>query len=78
VLLAEGLPAESYLDTGDRDTFDNGGLPLRLHPAFAIRTWEAAGCAPLVVTGPEVERVRAVIAARADRAARRRARRRAA
>ena len=26
VLLAEGLPAESYLDTGNRGIFDNGGL----------------------------------------------------
>jgi collagen type I alpha len=79
VLLAEGLPAESYLDTGDRDTFENGGAGvLRLHPEFAIRTWEAAGCAPLVVTGPAVARLRALIAARAARAARRRARQRVA
>ncbi|HKM64136.1 MAG TPA: hypothetical protein VJY39_16770 [Acidisphaera sp.] len=76
--LAEGLTAENYLDTGDRDTFENGGAVLRLHPQFAIRTWEAAGCAPLVVTGPEVERTRALIAARRARAARRRARRRVA
>jgi hypothetical protein len=32
VLLAEGLPAESYLDTGNRHMFDNGGASLLLHP----------------------------------------------
>ena len=27
VLIAEGLAAESYLDTGDRSSFSNGGEP---------------------------------------------------
>jgi uncharacterized repeat protein (TIGR03803 family) len=65
VLLAEGLPAESYLDVGQRFTFDNGGGPVALHadfgarmPDFAARMWEACGCAPLVVTGPELQAVR--------------------
>ncbi len=58
ILLAENLPAESYLDTGDRSTFENGGVETDLYPDFASRTWEAGGCARLVVTGPEVERVR--------------------
>jgi hypothetical protein len=35
VLLAEGLPAESYLDTGNRGMFENGGQPLMLHPDMA-------------------------------------------
>ena len=52
VLLAEGLPAESYLDTGDRSNFANGGQPIALHPDFSARMWEAMGCAPLIVTGP--------------------------
>jgi hypothetical protein len=78
LLLAEGMPCESYLDTGNRNSFKNGGLPLRLHPEFATRAWESAGCAPLVVTGPEVERVRALIATRQARSGRRRPRRRAA
>jgi hypothetical protein len=30
--LADGLPAESYLDTGNRGMFENAGLPLTLHP----------------------------------------------
>ncbi len=58
VLLAEGLPAESYLDTGDRANFANGGAVMRLHPDFASRVWEAEGCAPLVVSGPVVAGVR--------------------
>ncbi|MDE2005712.1 MAG: Hint domain-containing protein, partial [Rhodospirillales bacterium] len=32
LLLAEGLEAESYLDTGNRTMFDNAGSPLLLHP----------------------------------------------
>ena len=58
ILLAEGMPAESYLDTGDRSTFENGGVAVELYPDFASRTWESGGCARLVVTGPEVEAVR--------------------
>ena len=30
ILLAEGLPAESYLDTGNRGAFENGGVALHL------------------------------------------------
>jgi hypothetical protein len=58
VLLAEGLPAESYLDTGDRSNFANGDRPLRLYPDFASRVWESASCAPLVVTGPQLDATR--------------------
>ena len=58
VLLAEGLPAESYLDTGDRAKFANGGEPVRLFPDFSVRTWDASGCAPLIVTGPQLNAVR--------------------
>jgi hypothetical protein len=55
VLLAEGLTVESYLDTGDRSNFANGGGPIALYPDFASRAWDAEGCAPLVVTGPELD-----------------------
>jgi hypothetical protein len=58
VLLAANLPCESYLDTGDRANFDNGGRLIRLHADFAARVREAKGCAPLCVTGPQIERVR--------------------
>ena len=59
VILAEGLPTESFLDTGGRADFDNGRTPARLHPAFDRRLWDAKGCAPLVVTGPILTAVRA-------------------
>ncbi len=58
VLLAEGLAAESYLETGGRRMFANGGGPIALHPDFAARVWDAEACAPLIVTGPELERAR--------------------
>jgi len=58
VLLAEGLPVESYLDTGDRASFENGGQPLQLHPEFSVRRWDVLGVAPLVVTGPELDAAR--------------------
>lgn len=59
VLLAEGAPAESYLDTGDRANFINGGRVVTLHPSFGAMRREAGACAQLVVTGPPLERVRA-------------------
>jgi len=63
VLLAEGLPAESYLDIGDRSNFANSSGPVRLHPDFVSRIWDGAACAPLVVTGPQLDAARAHIAA---------------
>ena len=54
VLYAEGVPVESYLDTGNRGSFANGGPILDLHPEFARRVWEAQGCAPIVVCGPQL------------------------
>ncbi|MBN8903134.1 MAG: Hint domain-containing protein, partial [Rhodospirillales bacterium] len=59
VLLAEGLAAESYLDTGNRSAFVNAGPVADLHPSFAALTWEGEGCAPVAVTGPAVEALRA-------------------
>ena len=52
ILLAEGLPAESYLDTGNRGFFANAGAPLVLHPDLTDETnyptREADSCAPFV------------------------------
>jgi len=58
VVFAEGLAVESYLDTGDRANFANGSVVARLHPSFTALTWEAHGCAPLVVAGPVVTTLR--------------------
>jgi T5SS/PEP-CTERM-associated repeat protein len=69
VVLAEGLPAETYLDTGDRAKFE-GGRVTRLFPDFSARIWEIEGCAPLVLTGPRLEKARCACAhARVNRAA---------
>jgi hypothetical protein len=65
VVFAEGLAVESYLDNGDRGFFTNGRAPIRLSPDFAARTWEMAGCAPVVLTGAKLARVRAMLKQRA-------------
>ncbi len=54
VLLAEGLPCESYLDTGNRGAFANGGGATAMHPDFARGMWQTQGCAPLVLDGPHL------------------------
>jgi hypothetical protein len=52
ILLAEGLPAESYLDTGNRGFFANSDAPLVLHPDLTDESdcpsREAGSCAPFV------------------------------
>jgi hypothetical protein len=58
VVFAEGLPTESYLDTGDRANFGNGAPAVVLHPDFSTHVREAEGCALLVVAGPKVDAVR--------------------
>jgi len=65
VLLAEGLPAESYLDTGNRAAFANGGAAAMATPDFARRVWASAACAPLVTDGPRLIRVRQTLLRRA-------------
>ena len=57
VLLAEGLPVESYLDSGNRSAFANGGAVAMAHPDFARAAWTRASCAPLVTDGPVRDRV---------------------
>ena len=63
VLLAEGMPAESYLDTGNRTMFANAPATALRPSAEATRAAEA--CAPLVVGGAALEAVRARLDARA-------------
>ena len=59
IVLAEGLPAETYLDTGNRAFFDNAGPALMLHPEFhvnaGLRSWETDACAPLATDRTELE-----------------------
>jgi hypothetical protein len=69
VLLSEGLPTESYLDTGNRALFSNAGLATVLHPEFAVnaalRCWQTDACAPLAVDAARVRPVWQRLAARA-------------
>jgi T5SS/PEP-CTERM-associated repeat protein len=61
VLLAEGLACESYLDTGNRGAFANGGGAVMMHPDFALRVWERESCARLVLAGAELEAARSFV-----------------
>ena len=54
LLLAEGLPAESYLDTGNRHVFERSGPALALHPEFAMNVWSNRAVAPLHIAGEAV------------------------
>ncbi len=63
VIGAEGLPVESYLDTGDRADF--GGDAIRLFPDFTARlafdtaaVWETRGVAKLVLGGDRLDAIR--------------------
>ena len=62
VLLAQGLPAESFLDMRDGTNYANRPDPMRLYPDYSARMWEAFGCARLIVTGPKLTAARALVA----------------
>ena len=66
VVLAENLPAESYLDTANRSVFTNAGNDVVLHPDFSGGgrvpiLWEAKACAPLLCGGERLHALRAWI-----------------
>jgi autotransporter passenger strand-loop-strand repeat protein/T5SS/PEP-CTERM-associated repeat protein len=61
VLLAQGLPAESFLDMRDGSKYPDRPGPVRLYPDASARMWEAFGCARLVVSGPELAAARALV-----------------
>jgi hypothetical protein len=69
ILLANGLAAESYLNTGNRGFFSNSGEPLMLHPDLTdeadYATREAGSCAPFVWDEANVRPVWERLAARA-------------
>jgi len=61
ILLSEGLPTESYLDTGNRGFFANTAEPVMLHPVMTAPSAQAArtagSCAPFA---EDAEQVRAI------------------
>jgi autotransporter passenger strand-loop-strand repeat protein len=66
VIFADGLPAESYLDTGNRGAFANGDGPVMLNPDFARHVWATEACAKLVLDGPKLAAVRRRLRERAE------------
>jgi hypothetical protein len=67
IMLAENLPAESYLDTGNRGLFQNAGLPMVLHPDLTNDQGrrEAESCAPFADEPAVVEPIWRALAERA-------------
>jgi hypothetical protein len=68
ILLAEGLPAESYLDTGNRAAFANASVT-SLRASFErdpAQEWAERSCALLLEDGPLVAAARARLAVRAE------------
>ena len=60
ILLAEGLPCESWLDTGNRSMFENARtVAIRFNERrTADEAWAERSCAPLVTGGPALEALR--------------------
>jgi hypothetical protein len=71
VIFAEDLPAESYLDTGNRAGFENAGGLMMLHPDFSIsarlQRREDGTCAPFVVAPAVVRPIWHQLALRSGR-----------
>ena len=65
VVFAEGLEAETYLDTGNRTDFVEGGAYLELHPTFRTKL-SSDTCLPIVATGPDLFAMRAALLDRAE------------
>jgi collagen type I/II/III/V/XI/XXIV/XXVII alpha len=70
VLLAEGLAAESYLDTGNRGVFAGSDEARPLHPdlcaALSARAWDERSCAPLLLGGSLVQQTHHRLLRRAE------------
>ena len=62
VVLAEGAPAESYLDAGNRAMFDNGPVARLLKefsPPAEGGDYDRTACRPVLRQGPALEAIRA-------------------
>ena len=71
VILANNMPAETYLDTGNRANFSGQNVTIA-HPDFSSApdqnyfVWEALGFAPLILVGPQLNAIRAQLEIRAS------------
>jgi hypothetical protein len=62
VVLAEGLPVETYLDTGNRSMFENAAGTPHAAPVFGRgKQWDKSAFAPLCIAGPTLRAVRTKI-----------------
>ena len=66
VVLAEGMPAETYLEAGSGDAFGDADGVMRLHrnrqaSDHCAMQWETHGYAPLVMVGAELDKARGFI-----------------
>ena len=66
VLLAEGMPAESFLDTGDRDQFANASDVVVLHANFGAKRMQTDLCMPFMESGPAIAAIRRRLIARIE------------
>jgi hypothetical protein len=70
VLLAEGMPAESYLDTGNRALFAGAAGARELHPdlcaTLSARAWDERACAVLQLGGAAVHAAHRALSQRAE------------
>ncbi|HEY4173505.1 MAG TPA: Hint domain-containing protein [Rhodopila sp.] len=67
IIFAEGLQAESYLDTGNRGMFENGSQPMVLHPDFGTgqQARVSLSCLPFADHPDQVQPVWRLLADRA-------------
>ncbi|MBB4099256.1 Hint domain-containing protein [Sphingomonas kyeonggiensis] len=65
LLVAAGLPCESYLDDGNRASFVNSGEAVALHGRLDPKSWDDA-CAPMVAAGPQLVEIQQRLHARAE------------
>jgi hypothetical protein len=64
ILIANGAPAESFLNVGHRGLFDNADEPIMLQTATMHAARETQSCAPLVTGGVALAAIRARLYAR--------------
>jgi len=64
IILAEGLPCESYLDTGDRSEFSQRSRTTARSAKVVARTWETMGRAKLIVTGDRLSAAHGLVGER--------------
>jgi hypothetical protein len=65
-LLAEGLPAESYLDSGNRALFESEATTVIPLPGYALAVWAEKAYAPLTFEGERLVQARASLLRRAE------------